>query len=97
MSKKGHSIIEEQSSEETEEETLHDILLNLKHSKNRSWVQLRKGCLDMLEKPVEFSTKSIKSTSRAFAKQASEKTGLTYDQILSWLDENGLGLLLMMY
>jgi len=96
LSKKGHSLIEGQSTSEyqdTEEEgTPYDTLLKLKHSMNRSWVQLRKGCLDLLGQPVEFTTQPVKNTSRAFAKKASEETGLTYRQLLDLLDDKELGL-----
>ncbi len=92
LSKKGHALIEGQSSETESANTPYEILVQLRRGRRRSWVQLRNGCLDLLGQSASFSTKNIKATSRTFAKQASEITGLAYEQILDWLDENGLGL-----
>ena len=68
------------------------MLLKLKHEKNRSWVQLRNGCLDLLGLPVTFTTQPMKNTSRAFARESQKTTGLSYGEILQILEEKNLGL-----
>lgn len=70
---------------------IYKTLLNLKHEKNRSWVQLRNGCLDLLGLPVSFTTQPVKNTSRAFARDCQRKTGLSYQELLQLLDEHKLG------
>jgi len=72
-------------------ESVYKILLDLKHSKNRSWVQLRNGCLDLLGIPVIFTTLPMKITSRAFAREAQKVTGLSFREILTLLEERKLG------
>lgn len=68
------------------------ILLDLKHSKNRSWVQLRNGCMDLLGELVVFTTQPMKNTSRAFARESQRVTGLSFSDILVILEERKLGL-----
>lgn len=51
-------------------------LIELKRQGNRSWVRLRRGCLDLLSEPVERSTPSVGSSSRTFARKAAEEQGL---------------------
>ena len=74
-------------------EEVYQNLLKLKHGKHRSWVQLRKGCFDYLGLEVSFTTKPVKSTSRAFAKDIQRKTGLSFNEILNLLNERQLGLI----
>lgn len=70
----------------------YSMLLKLKHEKNRSWVQLRNGCLDLLGLPVTFTTQPMKNTSRAFARESQKTTGLSYGEILQILEEKNLGI-----
>jgi hypothetical protein len=96
LSKKGHNLIEGQSSSKEsytdgDKDDIYSLLLKIKHERNRSWVQLRKGIQSQLERPVEFSSKGVKSISRSFAKTAKDKTKLTYEELLQWMDENKLG------
>lgn len=69
----------------------YNMLVTLKREKNRSWVQLRKGCLDLLGISVTFTTQPMKYTSRAFARESHNTTGLHYREILQILDEKNLG------
>lgn len=66
-------------------------LLSLKREANRSWIMLRRGCLDLLDRPVEHSTPAVRATSRSFANKAAATTGRDYGWILSFLDRRGLG------
>lgn len=76
----------------TDKEDSFDIMLKLKHSKNRSWVQLRNGCLDLIGRPVNFTTQPVRSTSRLFARESQKRTGLSFEEILRMQDERQLGL-----
>lgn len=89
LSQKGHDRVEGQCSEDGNG-SLRSKLLRLKRSSNRSWVQLRRGCLDLLGKNAGHSTRKVGASSKTFARQASQITGLTYDELLTWLDQNGL-------
>ena len=88
LSKEGHDIIEHQNSS-VGNDPVEKVLLELKHKGNHSWIQLRRGCLDLLGRDVIHSTKPVKAISRAFARKAKNATGLNYDQLLNWLDNNG--------
>lgn len=59
-------------------EEIYKVLLELKHQKNRSWVQLRNGCLDLQGLPVSLTTQPVKNTSRAFARECHRNTGLSF-------------------
>ncbi len=89
LSKAGHAQIEGQSAEN---DPLHVQLADLRSAGNASWVMLRRGCLDHLGLEVEHSTANKKSSSRSFAKKAKKETGLGYDDLISWLDQEKLGL-----
>lgn len=76
----------------SDNESVYKVLLDLKHAKNRSWVQLRNGCLDLLGLPVIFTTQPMKSTSRAFARESQKKSGLSFEEILELLEKRNLGI-----
>ncbi|HKC00765.1 MAG TPA: hypothetical protein VKD23_18430 [Terriglobales bacterium] len=90
LSKKGHDSIEDQLT------TVHDdpigkALGALRGEMNRSWAQLRRGCLDLLGKPEPWPSKASAASARAFAKRAAANAGVGYDQILKWIDSKGYG------
>lgn len=85
-----HAQIEGQLAGRTSK-TLRGILLAVKRQGNRSWIQLRRGCLDLQGLPVQHSTPNIAASSRTFARQASEASSKSYQELLNWLDENNLG------
>lgn len=96
LSKEGHSIIERPvSTKKTDSEahTFLEKLTRIKKQGKHSWVQLRRGCMDYLGLEVEFTSPGVRNTSRSFAKNAHENAGLSYQEILDWLDENALGFL----
>jgi hypothetical protein len=57
----------------------------------RSWRNLRLACLDLLGRDVVYSTRSVGEQSRIFARRVCRKTGLQPEEILAWLDREGLG------
>jgi hypothetical protein len=89
LSKRGHSSIEGQVSLEGTDPT-ERALLTLRRDSNRSWALLRRGCLDLLGKPVPWPSKSSAAGARAFARKAHAVTSLGYEQIVEWLNKRGL-------
>jgi len=88
LSKRGHVLVENRS-------TLHDddphrsALLALKRKSTQSWKNLRRGCLDLLGETAIHSTPKVGASSRTFARKASKTTGMTYEEIVLWLDKHG--------
>ena len=74
------------------DQTLRGILLNIKRKGSRSWVQLRRGCQDLLGLPVQHSTPKVAANSRSFARRASQDSSRSYQELLDWLDANHPGL-----
>lgn len=66
-------------------------ILAIRKRMNRSWGDLRRGCLDILGRETSHSTSSVGASSRTFVRKVSRETGLTAEQILEWLDMNSLG------
>ena len=90
LSKAGHSKIEGQIIQ-TEENPRIQKLVDLKRKNRRSWVQLRRGCLELLKQKVKHTTKHVRANSLAFARQAKSVSGLGYKEISEWLDNKGYG------
>jgi hypothetical protein len=88
LSKKGHDSIEGQVAT-VHSDPIGRTLCALR--KNRSWVQLRRGCLDLLGKPEQGRSKASAAGARAFAKKAAKDADTGYKDILKWLENNGLG------
>lgn len=88
LSKHGHQILEGQQSARSED-PLEASLIALKREGNRSWVMLRRGCLDLLGKPQPVTSKAVASSSRTFARKAAEASKLSYVELLEWLDAKG--------
>jgi hypothetical protein len=65
-------------------------LSELRRKGNRSWVQLRLGCLDLIGKSEGESSKRGAANNRAFAKKAAAATNVGYEEILEWLKGKGL-------
>jgi hypothetical protein len=90
LSAAAHDQLEGQVSTPRDDST-RSVLLELKRQGNRSWVHLRRGCLDLLGEPVEHSTASVAASSKTFARKAAMATGMSYRELVSWLDDSGLG------
>lgn len=89
VSKAGHAQLEQQDSG-SGEDPYRLPLGELKREGNRSWVMLRRGCRLLLREPVRGCTTAVAASSRTFARKAAAKTGLRFQNILGWLDKNGL-------
>ena len=63
----------------------------IKERMNRSYSNLRKGCLDQMGISSRHGTPNVRASSRAFAK-SSEATDLNYAEIVALLDEHSLDL-----
>ncbi len=99
LSKEGHSRVHRQQPGESNgsyvsggnDSGVYDVLLGLKHQGNRSWVMLRVGCESHLGLPLSKpKSANVLGNCRVFAKKAAGDTGMSYRQLLSWLDERGL-------
>ena len=91
LSKQYHAQIEGQISG-TANSDVRSVLLKVKRQGSRSWIQLRRGCMDLVGRPVKHSTPKVAATSRTFARKAVEASGLTFDEILNWLNQHDLGM-----
>jgi hypothetical protein len=69
------------------------ILYEIRGQNGRSFVNLRRGCLDLMGVSVVHSTPNVGASSRTFARKASEATALSYEAIIALLDEHGLGMM----
>jgi HNH endonuclease len=67
-------------------------IYEIKRRMNRSWINLRRGCLDQMGVSVPHGTPKVGASSRAFAKKAHEATRLKYPEIIALLDQHALGL-----
>ena len=89
VSTPGHDILEAQCSTPTDD-PMETALLRLKREgKRKSWVMLKRGCLDLLGKPEAPTSRATASGSRTFARKASAATGWSYAEILDWLHAKG--------
>ena len=52
---------------------------------------LRRGCLDLLGLAVTHATPKVAASSKTFARKAAEASGMSFEQIIEWLDGRGLG------
>jgi hypothetical protein len=89
LSREGHAQIENQTVAEENDGSVRSKLTALKKAGARSWVQLRRGCLDLSGKGTAHSTAKTGAGARTFARKAHEITGLNYQEILHWMDKNG--------
>ncbi|HET9365765.1 MAG TPA: hypothetical protein VFP71_12215 [Candidatus Angelobacter sp.] len=89
LSKKGHAAIEGQQAS-MGDDPIGKTLWSLRREKKWSWMQLRRGCLDLLGKPVPWPSKASTAGARTIARNASARARVGYEQILNWLDSKGL-------
>lgn len=85
LTKAGHAAIEGQLGV-VGDGPIGQALVPLRRKLGRSWAQLRRGCLDLLGKPVDWPSKASASVARSFARKAAVTAGVGYEQILDWLD-----------
>ena len=67
-------------------------IYEIKRRMNRSFIDLRRGCLDQMGVTVVHGTPKVRAASRTFAKKAHEATGLKYADVIVLLDQHSLGL-----
>lgn len=89
LSKAGHAAIEGQVAV-VGDGPIGQVLVLLRHETRRSWAQLRRGCLDLLGRPVDWPSKASAAGARTFARKASIAAGVGYEQILEWLDSRSI-------
>jgi len=89
LSKHGHDSIEGQRSSESDD-PIDLALFGLRRKGNRSWAQLRRGCMDCIGHPEPQSSKSGAANDRAFAHKAAADANLGYEEILEWLKKKRL-------
>lgn len=89
LSKAGHQRIEAQLSK-SESDPIETALRQVREERNQSWLQLRRGCSELLGETVLSSSKNTAANARAFARKAVRTTGLSLQEIVAWLDAKGL-------
>lgn len=94
LSQEGHDRIEGQTKGAApeapgEKDEVMELVRSVK--RNESWLQLRRGCLDHLGREPAFSTPGVRANARAFATRARTATGLGFEELIEWLDDNELG------
>ncbi|MEX2170897.1 MAG: hypothetical protein WD851_16385 [Pirellulales bacterium] len=89
LSKIGHASIEGQLLSMADD-PIGQVLLDLRREGNRSWAQLRRGCLDLLGRPEPWPSKASANGARTFAKTAVSRTKVGPEQILQWMDRKAL-------
>jgi hypothetical protein len=89
LSKCGHARLEGQAGS-SNKDSLHAKILAIKRQLKRSWPHLRKGCFSLLGKAASHSTPAIAASSKAFARKVAKETGLTFEEIIAWLNTNNL-------
>jgi hypothetical protein len=87
-----HDTIEQQKSKINDSSDPNLVIISKIRSKNNnSWKNLRRGCLELIGEKVRHSTTAVGAGSRAFARKASNETGLSFTQIVDLLDSHDLG------
>jgi hypothetical protein len=89
LSKRGHDLIEGQVSCDGDD-PIEQALFALRRKGNRSWAQLRRGCLDCIGRPEPGLSKRGAANDRAFASKAAAAANIGYEGILEWLKKKGL-------
>lgn len=67
------------------------LIWEIKRKTKRSWLQLRRGCHDLLGAGANHSTFAVGASSRTFARKACEELNADYATIIAWLDASSLG------
>jgi hypothetical protein len=71
--------------------TADEKIIAIKRKTKRSWLQLRRGCEDLLGQKPCHTTFMVDATSRSFARKVANETNYTYLEIIRWLEKKGLG------
>jgi hypothetical protein len=90
IAKEVHADIEEQNSTSDINDEIMKLIYPMKREGNRSWVMLKLGCELLLEIATTTKSKNVQSSSKTFARKASEATKLSYGELLNWIKVNQL-------
>jgi hypothetical protein len=88
LSKKTHKQLEGRSRSPCED-GVREKILPIKRRMNQSWLNLRRGCMDLLGKQANHSTPNVGASSKTFARKVSQEIGMDFEQILAWLTTRG--------
>ncbi|CAH2606123.1 conserved protein of unknown function (plasmid) [Rhodovastum atsumiense] len=97
LSKQGHRLIEKQTSATglsggDEGDPVALAVQEIRTKGHFSWNMLRRGCRQILGLATEGGTAGSNASARTFARQAMQKANLNAEDLLAWMDANGLGL-----
>lgn len=90
LAKEVHAEIEGQISAKREGDRYMDVIYPIKKSGNRSWVMLKLGCELLLGTANTTKSKNVQSSSKTFARKAKEASGLSFQELLRWIEANNL-------
>lgn len=91
LSREGHALLEGQvSGLQSAGDPTQQKLKALRTDSSQSWLQLQRGCLDLLGQEVSHSTPRMQASARTFARKAAKATGLSYQELLHHLHERDL-------
>jgi hypothetical protein len=90
LAKNVHDEIEKQSAVIEVDDQIMQIIYPIKRKNNRSWVMLKLGCKLLLGNSDTSKSKNVQDSSKTFARQASKASGLNYEELLKWINNNGL-------
>lgn len=90
LAKEVHAEIEGQVSIARYNDDIMGVIKPLKKAGNRSWENLKLGCELHLGVANTSKGKNIQSSSKSFAKKASESSGLSYQELLKWVESHNL-------
>jgi len=71
-------------------DAVRDAIQPIRIQLHQSWANLRRGAMELRGHPVQHSTPAVRSGSLRFARRAAAASGLSYDQLIAWLDCSGL-------
>jgi len=90
LAKEVHAEIEGQVSAKKEGDKYMEVIYPIKRAGNRSWVMLKLGCELLMGIANTSKSKNVQSSSKTFARKASEASGLSYQELLEWIEVNHL-------
>jgi hypothetical protein len=90
LAKEAHADIEGQSSITRVQDEIMSVIYPIKRSGNRSWVMLKLGCELLLDIANTNRSINVQSSSKTFARKASEASGLDFKELLQWVETNNL-------
>jgi len=90
LAKETHAKIEGQSSVIRKQDEVMKFIYPIKQSGNRSWVMLKLGCELLLNIANTNKSKNVQASSKTFARKSSEASGLSFHELLRWVEVNNL-------